>query len=104
MSGLEWIRKAITWDDSDNGDWFMDNIGYGNAEIGELLTTPDGKYTFEVEDTYFRRIEDEEVWVVLRETETEQFTKVSASFTSWDSLEYKVMPTERTTKTIYVWS
>ena len=104
---LQWLRDAVSYENDDHGDWFMDNLGYGNAgseDIGELYETPDGLFTFELEDAYFRRIEDEPTWLILRPLGTEQFYKLSAKFTSWDSLDYKVEPTQKTTVTTSVWS
>lgn len=104
MNAIEWLRKADEWDDDDLGTYFFDYLTPGNASVGEALKTPDGLFTFVVQDQYFRRIEDEEVWVVLRDIVNGEFIKISGKFTSWDSISYKIEPTSREEITTTVWS
>lgn len=109
---LQWLKTAFRDEPEDAADselaWesfdlAFDYLSPGNATKGDVHTTPDGKHTFEVVDTYFRRIEEEEVWVVLKD-ENGVLYKVAGEFTSWDSIEYKIKKTKPKKITTTVWS
>lgn len=111
-SSLEWLKGAFRDEPEDvqdselaweSFDLAFDYLSPGNATVGQKHTTPDGEHVFEVIDTYFRNIEEEEVWVVLQDDFGNYF-KVAGEFTSWDSIDYKVTETSQTQVTTTVWS
>ena len=106
MNALEWLREAERWGHSyDDNNWlFYDYLTPGNATVGNVVNTLDGKYNFEIVDTYYRNIEEETVWTVVRDLSTGYCFKISGEFTSWDSITYEVSLTEPKTVTTTVWS
>lgn len=89
---FEKVTGAYTdWDD--DIETFYDYMSPGNVSIGDARTLSSGE-TLTCVDEYYRRIEEEEVWVVFQDF-TGQHWKVYGEFTSWDSVNYKYKRVER---------
>ena len=96
MTLEEYLEKVTSnysdWDD--DVELFYDYLSPGNAIVGKDYDLPNSDLIVTVVDEYHRRIEEEEVWVVLADNKGNHY-KVWGEFTSWDGVSYEFKPVEQ---------